>query len=237
MNQAIAKCISSCGSSVFFRDFFKYLENDLHVDQCSIFIINHDSSISCPVTRNFLTASIAIPLAETYLKQGYKQDPNISRLKAMSAGQTSTIHLDEFIQKISPSYRSQFFSNPGLVDKVSILAKRSCNSYYINLYRAMGKRLFREDKLFLEHEGENIVSALVTKHYSIDSALLTESPLVNLSERERQVCKGILSGKKTEAIAFELGLTPSSIITYRRRAYQKLAINSRSALFALCENN
>ena len=34
---------------------------------------------------------------------------------------------------------------------------------------------------------------------------------------------GILSGKKAEAIAAEMGLAASTIVTYRRRAYEKLA--------------
>ncbi|MCY0151317.1 LuxR C-terminal-related transcriptional regulator [Hoeflea alexandrii] len=35
-------------------------------------------------------------------------------------------------------------------------------------------------------------------------------------------------------IAGELGLSPATIVTYRRRAYGKLGISSRGDLFALC---
>lgn len=204
------------------------------VDQCNIFLANTDCDISCLIAINFLEEHLANPLAESYLKGGFKQDPNIKYLAQMSSGQTFTIHLDEFFQKISSSYRKQFFINPGLVDKVSVLVKGSVNSYYINLYRGEGRRLFREDKLFLDHEEQNLISALIAKHYSLTPKTLTESPLRFLSERERQVCKGILCGKKAEAIAFDLKLTTNTVITYRRRAYQKLGINSRSALFSLC---
>ncbi len=233
MTHAIAKCISSCGSLLFFRDFFLYLTNELDVDQCSIFLIDRSHAISCLVTRNFLKADIAVPLADAYLQEGYKHDPNITLLKTMSAGQTRSVHLSEYIQKISSSYQSRYFSNPGLGDKVSILAVRSDYGYYINLYRALGRRSFRDDGLFLDPEDENVISALVTKHYSLDSALVDANPIAMLSDREMQVCQGILHGKKTETIAFELGVAPSTIITYRRRAYQKLGINSRRALFAL----
>lgn len=221
---------------LFFRDFFLYLTNELDVDQCSIFLIDKSHTISCLVTRNFLKADIAVPLADAYLQKGYKEDSNIALLKSMSSGQTRTIHLSEYIQKISASYRSLYFSNPGLGDKVSVLAVRSDYGYYINLYRALGRQSFRDDGLFLDPENENIISALVTKHYSLNSSLVDANPIEMLSDREIQVCQGILRGKKTEIIAFELGVAPSTIITYRRRAYQKLGINSRRALFALYKN-
>jgi len=38
----------------------------------------------------------------------------------------------------------------------------------------------------------------------------------------------------TEAIAGEMGVAPSSGVTFRRRAYAKLGISSRGALFQLC---
>lgn len=233
MTQAIAKCILSCGLQPFFEDFFTYICDELAVDQCNIFLVKSDGGISCLVARNFLEGNITNQLAESYMKNGYKEDPNITLIKKMSAGKSFTIHWDEYIHKVSQAYREEFFSNPGLVDKVAIMVKEHSYSLYINLYRCSGKRTFRDDKLFLEHNKENIVSALITKHYRLNSSLISEGPLEQLSERERQVCKGILNGKKTEAIAFDLNLSPHSVITYRRRAYQKLGITSRSALFAL----
>ncbi|NLW05604.1 MAG: helix-turn-helix transcriptional regulator, partial [Pseudomonadaceae bacterium] len=61
-------------------------------------------------------------------------------------------------------------------------------------------------------------------------------PLAFLSERERQVCAAVLQGKKSETIAYELEVAPSSVVTYRKRAYDKLGISSRAQLFALCQN-
>ncbi|OWY18241.1 hypothetical protein B6V73_00020 [Thioclava sp. JM3] len=48
------------------------------------------------------------------------------------------------------------------------------------------------------------------------------APLTVLSYCELAVCLGILSGRKFEAIVLELGITHSTVITYRKRAYGKL---------------
>jgi len=226
--------VISCGLKTFFDDFFNYIINDLSVDQCNIFLINHDGGGACLVARNFLEREIPNRLAESYLNGKYEEDPNIKLLYEMSVGQTFTIHLSEYLDKISPAYREEFFSNPGFSDKVAIIIKGEHHSHYINLYRRAGKRRFRDDMLFPDHEGEYIISALITKHFSMYPFQILEGPLAHLSKREREVCEGILSGKKSETIAYDLGLTPNSVITYRRRSYQKLGINSRSALFSLC---
>ncbi|MEX1663169.1 helix-turn-helix transcriptional regulator [Thioclava sp. 15-R06ZXC-3] len=46
--------------------------------------------------------------------------------------------------------------------------------------------------------------------------------------------QSLLAGKKAELIAGQLGVSPVTVTTYRKRAYDKLGIASRGALFALC---
>jgi DNA-binding NarL/FixJ family response regulator len=63
---------------------------------------------------------------------------------------------------------------------------------------------------------------------SVPKALTSDTP------REAQVCQGILLGKKAELIAHDLRVSVTTVATYRQRAYQKLGISSKGALFALC---
>ena len=50
------------------------------------------------------------------------------------------------------------------------------------------------------------------------------------------MCQGILNGKKAEAIAGDLDVAPSTVVTYRKRAYAKLGIGARADLFAICRS-
>lgn len=56
-----------------------------------------------------------------------------------------------------------------------------------------------------------------------------------LSAREARVVAGLTVGQTQAEIAGYAGLSVSSVITYRRRAYQKLKVADRRALQALCE--
>ncbi|MFT4068186.1 helix-turn-helix transcriptional regulator [Paraburkholderia sp.] len=54
-----------------------------------------------------------------------------------------------------------------------------------------------------------------------------------LTARERTVCIGILTGYTSEAIALNLGISINSVLTYRKRVYEKLRITSQNELFML----
>jgi DNA-binding CsgD family transcriptional regulator len=80
----------------------------------------------------------------------------------------------------------------------------------------------------------SLIARLVLNHHESHPPAGYPACLAVLSERERQICLGVLGGKKAELIAGDLGLSPATIVTYRRRAYAKLGISSRGDLFALC---
>jgi DNA-binding CsgD family transcriptional regulator len=56
---------------------------------------------------------------------------------------------------------------------------------------------------------------------------------VEFTRREAQVCAGIMEGRSTTAIALNLGIAPSSVITFRKNLYRKLGIVSQAELFSL----
>lgn len=56
-----------------------------------------------------------------------------------------------------------------------------------------------------------------------------------LSAREAEVATGLATGQSQADIAKSCGLTLNSVITYRRRAYQKLKVSDRLELRAVCE--
>lgn len=228
------ECIETLGTRDFFDPLFRLIEGLLAVDQCMIFMLDSQSRMSCLLSRNFSQENIATPLAKSYIQAGYQSDPNLQILAGLSSGDTRTLHLAQMMDSMSAAYREQFFSNPGLSDKVSIMRCDRTNRYYINLYRGVDRCSFSDDGFFVDPVEGRLISSVIAQHYNLNDSLREEGPLAFLSDRERQVCRGILAGKKTEAVAADLSLAASSVVTYRRRAYQKLGITSRAALFELC---
>lgn len=59
-------------------------------------------------------------------------------------------------------------------------------------------------------------------------------PFDQLTARELDVCERILLGYTSIGIGLDLDIALSSVLTYRKRAYQKLGISTQAQLFALC---
>lgn len=58
-----------------------------------------------------------------------------------------------------------------------------------------------------------------------------------LTPREARVCAAFIQGMTTQAIAQSLGIKPSTVETFAKRAFVKLKIDSRRQLLALAFNN
>jgi two-component system, NarL family, response regulator NreC len=54
-----------------------------------------------------------------------------------------------------------------------------------------------------------------------------------LSAREREIMQCVIQGQTSRQIANELGITKSSVDTYRARIFRKLGVDNRAALVAL----
>ncbi|MNY54382.1 putative transcriptional regulatory protein NarL [compost metagenome] len=87
-----------------------------------------------------------------------------------------------------------------------------------------------------------LIASCITRHYAFDTdgessfrgAVTDELSEIcpQLTVREREVVQRILDGATTERIAEDLSIRPTTVITYRTRAYEKLGVSSRRELFA-----
>lgn len=53
----------------------------------------------------------------------------------------------------------------------------------------------------------------------------------NLTDRERAVCARTMVGMTAEAIGLDLGIAASSVLTYRRRAYERYRFTNINQFF------
>jgi len=84
--------------------------------------------------------------------------------------------------------------------------------------------------LYMDNGNDNIVTKSIV-HNAISNNF---APFDCLTRRERQVCERIMLGYTTTGIGLDLDIAPTSVATYRKRAYAKLSISSQNELFALC---
>jgi DNA-binding CsgD family transcriptional regulator len=222
----IEACLADLGTEAFAQAYVTFAET-LGVDQIMVFSIE-DTRARCLLSWHFSKTAMAGKLAETYLDGWYRRDPLLPDLRDAPVNSVTLYRLQDIKARMQPDYRHLFFETPGLKAKTTLLAVGESLRLFVSLYQ--GEPAGAECDVDLAR----LAGRLALLHFErmADSSL--PPPLAALSERERAVCLGILSGRKAEAIAADLDVAPSTVITYRKRAYAKLGITSRAGLFAIC---
>lgn len=222
----IDACLEALGSDTFAPVFADFVET-LGVDQLMVFSIE-DEAARCLLSRHFANAALAGELAAAYLDGGYMNDPLLPALKQSAKGTVQLRRLDDIMPAMDDAYHQRSFDAPGLKAKTTVLAVGETLRLFVSFYSA-------------EPTGEacdpdlaQLAGRLALLHFerALDTGI--PAPLAVLSDREQAVCLGILKGRKAEAIAADLGVASSSVVTYRKRAYSKLGVSSRAGLFAIC---
>ncbi|MGD9862333.1 MAG: LuxR C-terminal-related transcriptional regulator [Pseudodonghicola sp.] len=218
-------CLALSGQDGWAVPFLQLVET---AGAAQVMVFSYDADhAACLLSRNFRARALGGRLAEDYLDGWFRQDPLYARVLAMSPGGLEVVAGAGRGDSVSEDYRDRFFDRPGLSDKTAILAAGERLRLAVNVYWAEGAA-GPQPALF------PLLGRLALIHFGTRLGSGAPPALAVLSERERAVCLGILAGRKAEQIAADLGVAPSSVVTYRRRAYEKLGIASRGALFAIC---
>lgn len=222
----IETCLAHLGDAAFLPGFLDLVEC-LDMDQIMIFAIGDDRA-TCLVSRHFSRSALGGQLSAKYLDGWYRQDPLLPDLLATPPGEVRLRRMEDIAARMSDTYRRAFFDRPGLSGKTTLLAAGDRLRLFVNLYHS------QPDAAPCDADLARLIGRLALTHFSHAAENALPSPLAALSAREREVCLGILSGQKAEAIAAQMHVAPSTVVTYRKRAYDKLGISSRAALFAIC---
>lgn len=221
-------CLAELGRDTFAPVFAEFVQT-LGVDQIMVFSIEPDRA-RCLLSRHFGNAGLAGKLASAYLDGWYREDPLLPKLLA-APSDTVTLHrLDGIEAEMSAEYRRIFFDKAGMAAKATAVAASEDLRLFVSLYQT------RPDAAPVDADLARLAGRLALLHFGRTQETGMPLPLAALSEREQAVCLGILSARKAEAIAADLGVATSTVITYRKRAYAKLGITSRAGLFAICGN-
>lgn len=182
---------------------------------------------------------------EAYSRQYYPLDP-VARLlpPAANVGEGCVAIRVRAEEIADPGYRERCFEAPGLAEKLSLARPCADGWIVLSAYRHRRRGYFNPAEQRHFHRLGAVLLPLIQKHgdllrggsASVDPMAEIERRLAArlpaLSARERAVCARTLGGMTAEAIALDLGIKPSSVQTYRKRAYARLGISSASQLIA-----
>jgi DNA-binding CsgD family transcriptional regulator len=148
------------------------------------------------------------------------------------------------LQEMRPGrLRQDCLESAGLIDRLTVLARTGEGEWLAaHLYRHRTAGGYTPDEVEAGAGIARLVAGCMARHYLCDpTGVATLRGRVSegvrefgnrLTEREREVLTRILDGVTVNRIAEDLKLRPTTVATYRLRAYEKLGVTSRQELFA-----
>lgn len=253
----IASVVRALGTDEFEAALMSLLSDVVPVDHCAIFTYSEHGQAGHLFTHSRMPPHEAERLARDYVERFHDQDPNFATIKDLKDTDYYGFSHRDLNADYDPAYQNHFFDRSGLIDKASSIGRIEDGQVYCNFYRMSGSSPYSEKDWAALKDLLPLATALVVAHYDAAKArglahldngserIVRKSivhniisrdaePFISLTDRERQVCERILLGYTTTGIGLDLNIAPSSVATYRKRAYSKLAISSQSELFALC---
>ena len=270
------KAISTLGRAEFEDSLFDLVNAVVGVDHCAVFITNPDGTTAHLFTKSKLDEAICRSLAQAYTERFHQRDPNLGgrglkldhpakdqgklQGKLQAGDATLTLLPQTPATAYDAGYTARFFTDTGLIDKVSSLLQTRQYTIYCSFYRLTDSGRFDAEEFEDLSRILPILTNLIFKHSRLaglkqkenqPDPIITQVPLgrsgdasapmldaqnavfAQLTDREQQVCLRILQGFSSEAISLDLKVAISTIHTYRKRAYAKLGISSQNELFSL----
>lgn len=256
----ILKLVDTLGEPEFDQAFFDAFDQVLDLWSCTAFEFRREAAPRCilAAANNRQSNQRVRSNAERYVQRGYIDDPNLKFAKNKDKPELEIRSLAD-AQFNDDAYRSRFFGRASTRDKIFVLSTDSEKLLYLNFYRGNFQNEFDEkDKAVVEKFAPVVISLLKRHSRFCDllakptTTLLEETTIqrharyeqvfellstYGISPREAQVCAMIVVGHTTEGIGTALNISKNTVITHRRRAYEKLGISNQNELFGKCFDN
>ena len=255
--ERILALVDSVGELEFENAYFTVFDDLLDLWSCTAFEFLRHAPPRCILAAapNKKSVERVKSNAQRYVQRGYKDDPNL-RFAETQANSSIEIRSLADAEFDDDAYRSRYFSRASTRDKIFILSADDDRVIYANFYRETFQPCFDDaDKKKLQKYAKLCVS-LLKRHIkfsenSVDvpQTFLDETQIqrqvryqqvfellsgYQISPREAEICTMIVIGHTTQGISLDLGISKNTVITHRRRAYEKLGICNQNELFGKC---
>jgi DNA-binding CsgD family transcriptional regulator len=142
-------------------------------------------------------------------------------------------------------HRIRIYGRTQIRERILLWGEQNASTIALSILRPEERGLASEMELVNLSNVAGTVMSLVGKHADIidnrarfslaltslaEIEMTMEQASVRLPRREAQVCARALFGISTAGIAIDLGVGEETVMTYRKRAYQRLSIGSHREL-------
>ena len=237
---ALAKLVAAIGSADFPARFLDAMRVLGEVELCSVFR-RTGRGVELLFAEGEAPQDPAFSLAASrdYARAHWRSDAQMMRARGMGP----QIVRRSASEIADPAYRAACYERAGVIERLSIFWPDQMG-LIANGYRTASAGPFAASDVARIEAHAGLLHAALVQHLRADAAtgfLFDEGALVEklltlecrLSAREAEVAAGLMLGETQERIAQDRQLSPTTIVTYRRRAYGKLGVATRRDLVAL----
>lgn len=230
----------------------KTVSSTAPIAQCTIFAYEFGNRPRTVAVADRRGGRFLQDIADSYARHYYALDGNQRVILADPASPSRLKHAARIVlhQQASdeidhPGYRAACYQKPNVSDRLALLVQPAADIWLsVNFYRDSAQGKFQPGEVAAIETLSPLFSQAVKHHYQLNGQhALGIAPMMlarlrqhcpQLSKRELDTLRGVLEGKTAYEIADTMGVQPSSVTTYQKRAYKRLAISSQRQLFALC---
>ena len=243
----LARLVNTIGDEDFGSQLLAYFFELCGADYCTVFTLSPDAA------RSVTTASLSLDAAglaqqqiALYIQdQRWQRDPMIAQArKQLDLQPVSLVHT---VVSDLPAvdYRDVLYNRANVCDRVLLCARSATGLIGLSLLRASSSGTYSTDDIVHVQDSCPLLMAIIDKHVDLTAqkpnfsealtslkqieTCLASSP-VALSQRESEVCARVLYGISSLGIGLDLGIGEETVMTYRKRAYQRLGIGSQREL-------
>lgn len=218
------------------------------VCQCTIFAYEYGNRPRTIAAASRRGSKFVHDIAAAYVRHFYAMDSNQAIIGAADPEKFNPailLHRQTSEEITHEAYRAACYKAPDVSDRVAVLLQPAPRIWLsINFYRDRTQGHFQQAEIE-RIEGLATVFAHAARHHyalcgqgqaGVPQLMLARvrNACPDLSKRELDVLRGVLEGRTAAEIAELMGIRPSSVVTYRKRAFHRLGISSQRQLFALC---
>jgi len=242
-NAGLPDVIAAIGSDRFGPLMLSLLHRLCGADHCAMFQIGEDT-LSEVAAVSLDGSDTAHKAASRYIgKQYWRRDPTLSQARKHDKALGPAIIRVDISGQMAPELRNAVY--PHVRERVLICSGGSQAAVGLSIIRSDDHGRFSDAEVACLADLADTLLALLAKHAELSSsepsltmALTSRDEIERtiaaapeaLPRREIEVCAGIVYGQTTTGIALALGIGEESVMTYRRRAYQRLNIGSQREL-------
>lgn len=241
----VANLITSMGGNSFEEASLRLLNGLFPIDLHTALVFDRNSNLIGITGASRRRKELAQSLSTKFYSKYWRGDLSLLGLRRERSYFSPRYWRTPWTKVPSEQMRQELYREAGIMEKLSVRSDVPSGFVIWNVYRQ--NDYFSDDEFNRLRDWAEVLSAAIANHLTVvqvslppaesdDGSILRrnfEQRGVHLSCRELSVCEGIASGATSKAIAADLGIKVSSVITYKRRIYEKFGISTQRELVGI----